>query len=410
VIGPANLTRVAKQVGTVGVLYGGSIVALLIGELLLARGTSQADFGTYSLVRSAIPLISALGLLGFDQALTRECAAASLPVRFDKRQVLLSGRSCILALGVGAYLCGSMGVPWQAGLGLVLAATCVTVSNLVSGVMRATGHPNLAALGQQGYRLATGCTFIALWGNVPGNSSVWVLFVATCMVSIVCISWSLRLSVTWSMTPPTQRVLTRLGYGYALAMLSLAATDWIDQAIVGEIGGLREVGRYSQAKLIAVYPLLSLGSILGFLALPAIASQREFLTLAKLRSWGQWASFAVAALLLVAIPITLFSSSALLHDPLAHGPIVILTCAGAVRLLYVLPSAVLGAVAGPRTLATFGSIALAGTFLQVGTTIVLSDLGISLAAALGLLAAALLRVISSALLCWSTVRIAANGN
>ena len=56
-------------------IYGTAILLLFAAEIALARTLPSQAFGSHSLTRNALPLISALSLLGIDQAVTRRLAA-----------------------------------------------------------------------------------------------------------------------------------------------------------------------------------------------------------------------------------------------------------------------------------------------------------------------------------------------
>ena len=89
-----------------------------------------------------------------------------------------------------------------------------------------------------------------------------------------------------------------------------------------------------------------------------------------------------------------------LFDASYDWSLVFVLCAvGTLRLLYVLPSAILGAFSTPKVLAGFGAMGFVGLAVQMLVTLFAAPGGLMMAAALGLAAATLLRVITSSVIC-----------
>lgn len=399
--GTSPQLRAGRRVLGVALVYGASVLALFVGELVFAATASRSEFGQYNLVRQAVPLLSTLALIGYDQALTREVAAAGgrLP-RLDARQFRLIAAAFISGSVVASYLWARLDVALLVAVSVPVAAAGVAASNLVSGLLRASGSSFGGAAIQQGHRLVTGLLLIASGLAATAVFGTWVLAVAAVSIGVVGLILLRRRTGDAARIPDDQhRHLRHLGIGYSLSMLSLAAGDWLDQVMVGELGrGTAEVGLYGQLKLVSIYPLLSIGSVLGFLALPMVAARRDTLTVAIARRWLLLGAGATLVLGAVAAPV----SRLVMEHGLDHRPewVVagVLAAVGALRLFYVLPSALLGAVAPARLLSTFGALTFIGLAVQLATTVLLRGEGLILAASFGLLASTLLRTLLSSAL------------
>ncbi len=390
----------ARAVGVVGLVYGASVGVFFVGELMLARHLGTAEFGQYNLVRQGVPVIVVLALLGYDQAVTRETAArGGIAPRLDRRQLRLVG-ICFVLGGAGAgYLNLRLGVEWLTAAALVAAGAAVAVSSLVSGVMRASRRPELGALTQQGHRLLAGVAFVSGAGILSGTGAALTFCVCALAVAAGCAVWSMRLTDPWIVDDAAHRTMRRLGVGYSLSMVTLAAGDWADLALAAELSGsLADVGQYGQLKLLALYPVLSVGSILGFVALPAIASRRSTIGPADARRWTVVAAAASLAMTAMVVPASWYLAEVLFDVTAPWGLLTVLGTIGGLRLFYVLPSAYLGAVAPPRWLLGFGAIGVVGLAAQVAVT-TLAGGDVLLAVALGLLAGTLVRVVTSVVMC-----------
>ncbi|MCO1653882.1 hypothetical protein [Pseudonocardia humida] len=385
----------ARATGLIGLVYGGSVGLLFIGELLLARHLDTAEFGQYNLVRQGVPVVVVLALLGYDQALTRETAArGGIAPRLDRRQwrlVLL----CVVVAAAGAgYLVLRLGVAWPIAWTLVVGSAAIALSSLVSGVMRASNRPGLGALAQQGHRLLAGVAFIGAAGLLSGTGAALTFCMCALVVAVGCVMWSTRLAAPWPIDDAAHRTMRRLGVGYSLSMLTLAAGDWADLALAAELSrSLADVGQYGQLKLLALYPILSVGSILGFVALPAIASRRATITRSTARRWAVGAAMTSLAMTAVAVPASRYLADVLFQVRAPWALLTVLGAIGGLRLFYVLPSAYLGAVAPPRWLFGLGAVGAVGLLVQVVVTVVVGG-DILLAVAYGLLAGTLTRVIA----------------
>lgn len=390
--------RFGRRILGVAFIYGSSILALFIGELVFARNAPRSDFGQYNLVRQAVPLLSTLALVGYDQALTREVAAAGgkLP-RLDARQFRLIAGAFIAGTAVAVYLSTRLDVSPIVAAVVPVASAGVAASNLASGILRAAGSSVGGAAIQQGHRLMTGLLLVASGAAATATSGGWVLALSAVAVGGAALLM-LRRRTTGAerISADQHKHLRHLGVGYSLSMLSLAAGDWVDQVLVGELGrSTEQVGLYGQLKLVSVYPLLSIGSVLGFLALPIIASRRATLSPLIVRRWFFLGLGATLSLGCIAIPVIRLVMEQGLHHRPDLAVVATLCSVGALRLFYVLPSAVLGAIAPAELLSTFGALTFFGLGVQILVTFLSRDQGMIQAAALGLLASTVLRVLLS---------------
>ena len=135
-----------------------------------------------------------------------------------------------------------------------------------------------------------------------------------------------------------------------------------------------------------------------------LARRRDTFTQSQVLRWmvGCLAASVVAAALLA--PVSRLLLSWLFGVSFDWRLVVTLSIVGALRLFYVLPSAMLGALSTPRVMAQFGGLGFLGLAVQIVVTLLAAHGGLMMAAALGLAAATVLRVALSSLICLRLVK------
>ncbi len=375
-------------------LYAASVGMLLVAELMLSRSASPSAFGEYQYIRQSVPLITAGVLFGVDQALTRQLA---LGESFNAvRQIV---RACsVLTIAVAALVAlvsyNAYGMSTIGAASLMLAPIFLVASEISAAVLRARRNYAIAVLAQQGYRLVGGAGILAAVAlSLPPELSYATLAVAACLVGIWAFLRMTRMLPADRATRSDVRRLRVLGAGYGVSMMSMALVDWMDQATVAYVfGSLSDSGSYAAVKLVAVYPFVTIASVLGFMVLPEVVRRQYLFTP---RFWrralvamlvGCTAIWVVSALLLArVVPVALSREV----DPL---PIYILAGVGALRVAYILPSSVVGAFGSARLLGWSGGAGFAAAFVGAVTIYATADDGPIVAGAIGLLVATAVRL------------------
>jgi hypothetical protein len=391
-----RLTRLLPATARIAAIYGGSVGLLLVAELALSRTTSPAVFGEYQYVRQLLPFMVAGALFGWDQALTRHTAETGRDVALRptlRRCILrMAGVSVIAVLG-SAYLFDLSALTFAV---LMSAPFALVVSELAAASWRARHAYGHAAFAQQGYRMFAGAAIcvLVIFGFVPDQAPVVCLLTATVLVAL----WSGRQTVRrYAPDPSDAGGLNRLptvAIGFGVSMLAFPGIDWADQAAVAYVfDGMTSSGQYAAAKLIAVYPFISIASIVGFIAMPEAVRRRRLMTPSWCVSVLCWAS-------LVALPVWLVATGALSQvAPMILGRQVpaaalwTLTAVGVLRILYVIPSSVLGAVGSASLMVASGLFGCVGIALEILVIIFWPGDDPLLAGACGLLAATVIRLL-----------------
>lgn len=397
--------RLAGAVAGSGTIYGLALLALLLGEINFARVAAPADYGAYQLVRQGLPVVVGVSLLGFDVALARELSTTNAAARFGVRYWRLVCGTAIASTAFAALSWKFMSMPPRVALTCILAAPALAITSLISANMRACGRHAAAATIFHGYRLALGLVLIAAATRLDALSATIVLTVTVLIFALAGMTWLGRQSGKAVFTREEHKRLRILGLGFAMSLVTMAASDWLDIALIALADdGLEVQGEYAATKLLAVYPLLSLGSVLGFVSLPELARRRDKLTRSFVRRLTGWT-----------VGGTLFASClwAALSNPVHaltyERPtpvllVLVLAAVGGLRLYYVLPSSLLGAVGTGRDVARLGGVGVLALGVQALITILFEPWGLALAAALGLLINTLTRVVGGSILAADVLR------
>jgi O-antigen/teichoic acid export membrane protein len=391
------------------VVYALALGLLFVGELAVARVTSAKDFGSYQLVRNALPVLTTIGLLGYDQALVRELArsGASRAVRLGRDQYTVIGMSVIAAACTASYLWLALALDSSVMFVLPLCTYLLSYSIMVASSMRALGHTAGAAFAYQGYRLIAGSTLLLVsFGPVSHGAPLFVvLLLAAAGPFWFSYRWLRGTDFAEVISTQRHRSIRSLGAVFSLAAITMAASDWLDQLLVSMSHlGLEGNGNYALAKLLAVYPLSSVAAVAGFVALAEVTRRSASLTLARFARVAGVCSLVSLGLACGAFAAARFVGSREFGLDLPHSVFALLAVVGALRLFYVLPSAVFGAIGSTRMILAFGLVGFLTLALQVAITMRFGD-GVSLVSACqGLLAASAARLIASVVFCLILLR------
>lgn len=383
-----------RKIGPVAIVYGVSVGALGLAELVYAHATSSDAFGQYAYYRQALPLVVALGLLGIEQSICRE-AAGGVVLWNWRREVPTVLFSSLFVAGMAAtasvYFLG-LSTPFAAAL--ILSSGLVSVSEFSSAVFRADGRYSHGAIAQQGYRIGIALTlFGAIWLALDERALPWLLMLVPLPVALLSYKGIRSGSSADRLTRRHRRTLRFLGIGFAGVTLTGGAVDWLDQALLAwRYGSFSSSGEYAATKLVIVFPFISIASILAFSALPEVARRRAKFEEAHITRMIMVCTAAAAGLaFVVAAVIVLFP--AILPTTPALTAVLLFLVTGVGRFLYIIPSAVLGALANQRLLYLFAGVGVLALVLEAAVILAIpTSVDPILAGAVAVFAAVYLRL------------------
>lgn len=333
-----------------GLAYAVAVGGLFLAELLLSRSQNETTFGEYQIVRQLVPLVVALALMGIDQALMRRTIETGDDGLFRP----YVRRSFAAAAAIGAVGAAVVATVYHVSAITIVAAALaplfVVSTELAAAVLRAHGSYVAAAMLQQGYRLLTAFSLVVvvLMGSVSTSVANGALLASSVTCGIVALPVLARTANTGARR---DRELHRVGVGFGVSMLTFAALDWADQALLSHrFYTLAAGGAYAANKLVTVYPAITLASVLGFVALPELVRRASSMT--RARFLRMLAAAGVVSIVLAVILGSLLHWSGTMFVRTQPNPLAVylLALTGALRLAYVVPSAVLGSTGTSRTI------------------------------------------------------------
>lgn len=317
---------------------------MLLADVLLARSLAPSEFGEYMLVRNSLPLVSVVTLLGVDQAVTRRYAegdAAGLAAGVFRLRALVAVAA---AAGTAALLHALIGATPLTACVAGIAGIAVAGSDLAAAHLRGKGSYHYSAFTQQGHRLLWGLAIVALVLLLPSSTQLTAALAVVPVVAFILTGIGIARGRPFSERGDADvRSASRLGLAFGASMLSLMLLDWLDQALLAQSSGLASSGIYASQRLVAVYPLLSLASIAGFVLMPELIRRASSLTPELVRR-GSVLAAAGCGVLGIAWSILAVPVFGVLMPREANPTVMVcLAIVGALRLFYLLPSSLLGA-------------------------------------------------------------------
>lgn len=361
-----NAKRVAGSAG----IYSYSVGVLMLAEILIIRNFGEAVYGGYRIVIVAAPVLVLVGFAGYESAVSRAVAERREPVAFDRYTHIRVLRTFGLALGFSVILVYWLGIGYFTAVSLVGLVVGLSVSLYVAAQQRALDRPGLAALSQQGYRAVGGTLIILLMGTSASFEPTMIFAGAALVIAVMSALWLVNQDKFWVPAKSQRRWLVGFGHGFAWSGASMAAIDLLDQVLVASLAGVEVAGVYASLKLMLVFPVMSISSILSFIALPTAVRYVRLITITRLHRAlvGSFVTSFVVAVILAVSGAILYPI--VLGTTLRFSEIVVFGCIGWMRLYYVIPSSMLGALSHRREMSWLGGSGILGVAVLLATSLV----------------------------------------
>lgn len=384
----ALVNTTSTRVGRVFAIVLASAVLQVVGQTALARTLSKDDVGIVSLLMGALPLLSALSLLGQDSSSVRFLTRSDAS-EFDARRHLRNVLLFVLPLGVVVALVAVRfyslaGLAAAAAIALVVSQNTVTMT---TSALRARHRYELAMTGARTPVMVTavGLALVALAGALTLDRALWIVILGYIGTAAIFAVHAARVVPAGVRRVP--RSVIQNGFFFLGISVSLSVMVAMDKLVIGRMLPMSELAVY--ATIFSVmrgfdfifyslsYVLLPRVNVLGSIPMKrlnlAIAAIAVVVTILYLTLGRQ-----VVHLLFVGR----YDAGFYLIAPFALS--------GVLKLFYSVPSSVIGARLPRKALREFLVFNLAGIGLNVALDIVLI-------ASMGLLGAALATAISWAI-------------
>jgi O-antigen/teichoic acid export membrane protein len=253
------------------ILFAMSGGAFALGNLLMAAGLSQRDYGHFALLLGVMAITSNIAPLGLDQVLLRR------PVRLGQsylKPILISGG--LIAVAAGIMTRSLYDLPWPEVLALMAGTVIYAVVRTIASALRRHGLPTSATLAEtctDWMILLGGIGVVA--GLVHTGESVAGFIVVAGVVLMVVAARFLRpreLELKPTSSPRVLEAMPLLGI-VAAGALSLQ----IERLLIPLLLSIDSLATFAVLAAVAVAPfrVLSAGIIASFAQQLRVAKGRE---------------------------------------------------------------------------------------------------------------------------------------
>lgn len=381
----------------VGAVMVGAALAQFFAMILIGR-VSKAALGQFSLVLSLATVVGTFALVGQSNAFARILArgdAKTLAWPATMRRALLE--SIVLSVVLAVAAAWAFALDPVAIAVVVAAAAGLAVSELVAaGLLRPLGRFLVASLLLRYWSIALGVVVAVLFATSALDKTSAVVALGV-IGGVGVLLGPLALKGAPSGDEPLPSTWRRTGLMFWSIQLCLIATRHLDRLVLGGALGEEQLADY-QAVLTLLMAFDLASTALGFVLLPKLA-RTERVDLARLGGMvGGVALLGAAGYLLLGAPVLHLAYDGE-YDASAHL-IGWFVAAGVIKVVYALPSALLGGRTSDRALAWFAALNVPLVIVHAGLTAYLAEIDGLRGAALALVAAWALRLVVSTALVW----------
>ncbi len=358
----------------VALLAGGAIAAQFLSEVLLARAMAKDAYGVYSFIRQSMVLVVAFAFLGLDQALVRHVAKQKL-ADFDWKHTFawLTAVSGAMTAALVVFIVCYYRISGLELTVIAVGSVLLLVQQFMSSLWRADHRFFLGQLAFTGYRfvflVAVAVAAVREFSGVAAGGLL-VLTIAASALPVVLIGWRMTANGTRRMD---LRALYGDGVLFWCFMASLTLLNSLDTLLLKRLASDTAVGEYTALWTIASAPYLLLQSVIGFIAMPLFVRRTGAPSLPRMLLYvaliaGGILIFSVGYYPLVGVLLRLVYHGKYVCEPTLC---LLFLGAGICRVLYIIPSVVLGGKARRSVLLLFLAFALIGVGVHVGLGIML---------------------------------------
>jgi O-antigen/teichoic acid export membrane protein len=362
-----NASRMLASAMGVGILLVLGQASFFVADVLVARAVAtSAEFGQYSFVKQAIPLIMSFAFLGLDQALVRVIARERLSdFSWRKTTAQIIGISSVLTTVILYFSSRWYALEQYMILIIGLGTVSLTVIYVISSILRADHDFIPSQILQNLWRYLHFLVVLLLYffGLLSGSRASYLLLM------VLLINAAVALGVVWLGKKPGPKPIL-LGPLYAEGVLfwlflsSLTLANTLDQMLLAKFSSFSEVGEYAALWNILGAPFLVVSSSFGYVALPMVVRKR-------LSSVLDARLIGVVLVLGIGMVIWSFSVGDWLIDLVYDGKyqitftlMSVFVATGVLRLVYFFPSTMLGGRADRKLLLQFACFAIAGVLVH----------------------------------------------
>lgn len=388
---------ILRSSATAGLVLGAGALAQMAMMIVLGRVLPAEALGRFSLILSLASVISVAALLGQANALAR-LLSKHPPAQHRWKAGLR--RAMAVSSGVAAALAVVTAVVYdldRTSVAVLVAASAgLVVTQLFgSGVLRTVDRYFVGMLVLRGWPIGVLVALGLLWRAGALNATTAGLAFGGACLAVAALAAVAGLVGVAEGSKPLPGSLVRTGLLFWSISLCLIATRHLDRLLLGALLPLGTLGAY-QAVLTIMMGFDLAGTALGFVLLPALTRAKIVRLTPYVALLLLVAAVGVAGYWLLGAPVL-----ALAYDGAydAHAPLIgWFIAAGVLKILYALPSALIGGRLPDTSLAQFALLNVPLVAAHAGVTAALAAQRGASGAAIGLACGWFLRLIAASVL------------
>lgn len=403
-----NKTRDAYLVSFF-ILSGG--VSFAIANLLFAKVMNAADYGRLCLVLSGVIFLSTFSLLGIHQSIIRYVA--------QKKEVDLAYKKlivgvCLFSLGITVISCKVFTSIYHLGASsfvFMLAITFVLCfCTFISSLLRANQAFFKSQFVLQFWRISllsiSVVSFVTVCELSYFNALIFVLMAGMSSL-LLSLFFADRFWQEREENDVNFKQLVKEGMNFFGIICSMNLMNTVDRWMIPKLLDYESLAGYLVAWWLVGSPFSCIQAGVGYVLMPTMAKQANFILLRR--------EIKINILVVILVSIILGVFLLLFSDKLlflfykgkykvSNNLILIFALTGMIKLIYAIPSAILGGKGTSKELATFNALGWVGVIIVLALGFALSrSLGI-LAVAVGILGGWTARLVGGGLMSYKTLQ------
>lgn len=361
-----------KDVIQVGFIYLIALTSLFVADIIFGRLLSVADYGKFSFVRQTIIFTMTLTFLGTDSALIRIISKKDLNQfkwkRFSKKISLIF---LVVAFLVTLIIKVIYSLEWSIAVIIFLCSSAGSGVLLFSALFRSNSKFTIAQLSTQLWKIVLGICSIGLliFQKVKLVPSLILLLVAYFTNFIFSYMYSTNFS-EGSEEIPLRKVFSE-GLLFWVNSGVLLLTSLADQFIIVKLLGYEAFAPYAASWNIIGIVYILIATSIGFVIVPPLIQKK--LGVKSLRNL-----FFLLLVVSLVIGLVLIKMASPMVE-MAYGGkfspdstlVLMFIAIGTIRLIYVLPSAIITAWGTTKNIGEFSVIGSLGILLNIYVAILL---------------------------------------
>jgi len=362
----------------VGLVYSIALIFQFFADIVFGRALSANDYGQISFIRQTIVFAITFTFLGIDSALVRIISEKDLPQyqwrKFAKQIFLIF---IVASIFIALIIKLIYSLQWTVTFIIMFSCAAGSGALFFSALLRANSNFFKAQLSTQFWKIILGMCALALQIFHKTNITLALISILIAYASNILFSFILTAKFKEGSEPIPLRKVFIEGFLFWVNSGVLLLTSVADQFVIVKLLGYSAFAPYTASWNIIGIGFILVSTSLGFVIVPPMIQKKiSTKSIKYLLGLLVLISFVIGTIMykLSATIISLAYSGKYSVDP---ALLIFFIAVGMVRLVYVLPSAIITAWGTTKNIGEFSGIGAFGVLLNFIVAILLiPNLGI----------------------------------